>query len=176
MTRTQWLVQTAVMALFSILGGAAAVWLMPGSHPVQAQSGPLVTVSELRLVDPSGHARVVLSLLRGQPRLIMLDNDGEFRMELGLGDQGEPLIWMRDANGKTRASLGLAPGGRPALILKDKTGRDRLAVWQEEGETGLALADSAGRPRAGLALKKEDTPRLDLYGPDGKALFSAPSQ
>jgi hypothetical protein len=188
-----WVLLVAALAGFS--GGAVSNWFF--QTPVQAGNSNLITAGELRLVDDSGRTRALLSLLRGKPRLIMTDDHGEFRIELGLGPDGEPTLWLRDREGKARGRLSLSvigspglefidPGGRsrctlsldeqgdPSLFLRDAQGRDRLALWEEKEKLGLALADPKGRPRAGLALKDGENPSLTLYNDQGQVLWHAP--
>ena len=195
MNRKQFLLVLLVTALFGFSGGAASNWLL--QTPVQAGSSNLITAGELRLVDNTGRTRALLSLLRGKPRLIMTDDNGEFRIELGLGPDGEPTLWLRDRDGKSRGRLSLSvvgsPGlefmdrrgrsrctlgldeqGDPSLFMRDAEGRERLALWQEKEELGLALADPKGHPRAGLALKDGEKPSLALYNSQGQVLWYAP--
>ncbi|MEW6261583.1 MAG: hypothetical protein AB1641_00770 [Thermodesulfobacteriota bacterium] len=179
-----------------VLLGAALTRPCLSSAQAQGQHLGLVTASEIRLVDEAGRTRALFSLLRGKPRLMLMDDRGEFRMELGLGPAGEPALWLRDQEGRTRGQLSLAAGGpalrlfdaqgksraavalnqkgEPALIMSDGAGQDRLALWQEKDESGLALADAEGRPRAGFTMKKNDRSTLAFYSPEGKVLWSAP--
>jgi hypothetical protein len=52
----------------------------------------VLVAGELRLADESGRARLSLTLVRDKPRLFMLDDNGEYRLEMGLGSSGEPHI------------------------------------------------------------------------------------
>jgi hypothetical protein len=195
MSRRQFALTLVAVSFFGLVGGfLGARFQQPQAR---AESAGLVLASELRLVDDSGRTRALLSLLRGKPRFIMLDDNGEFRMEFGLGGAGEPQIWMRDregrvrtriflnetggpgirfldSDGKARTAFGLSQSGSPTLILRDESGRDRVALWQEEGELGLSLADSAGLPRASLAIK-QDRPSMAIYDTGGKPVWFAPS-
>ncbi|MBF0528130.1 MAG: hypothetical protein HQK55_02420 [Deltaproteobacteria bacterium] len=195
MTRLQFFMLLFVTAICSLLSGTLVNW---AAQPAPSQPTPtLLTTSELRLVDESGRTRALLSILRGKPRLILIDDNGEFRLELGLGQTGEPSIGLRDRDGKTkaqlflsasnqaglklfdasgrvRANLGLSSEGSPGLIMSDDAGKDRLALWQEKDEIGLALADSDNRPRAGLTMKKNDRSTIAFYDRDGKTIWYAP--
>lgn len=198
MNSKQFTITLIIMAFFSFFGSLAANFSVNPVAEAETGSEKTVTTSELRLVDERGRTRALLSLLRGSPRLIMTDEQGEFRLELGLGAQGRPVLSLRDQEGRPRttvsvqsggapvillnddqgrkrASLSLSADGSPALIMSDKSGKDRLAVWQEAGEQGLALADENGSPRAALALKSGET-SLAFYGRDKKLLWLAPSK
>lgn len=197
MTRKQYCLALVVLATAGLLGGLLSNWLW--STPAVADTSKMLTLNELRLVDEVGRTRALLSLLRGRPRLILSDQNGEFRLELGLEVDDQPEIVLRDQNGKARArfclngqggpelslsdnagrrraTLDLGRTGAPALILRDDLGQDRLAVWQEANEMGVALADGSGNPRAGLILGQDDTPSLAFYGPDRKVVWAAPGR
>ena len=183
------------IAAFSLAGGALSGLVMGRA---EAKPVPLVEASEFRLVDDYGRTRALMSLLRGRPRLMLLDEKGEFRIELGLDVDGGPSVWLRDEkgqsrlrlaltgegrpqvelsdnHGRARAAFGLRTGWYPSLILSDAQGRDRLALWQETEEIGLALADESGRPRAGFSLSDKSGGRLAFYDSAGRTLWAAPS-
>ncbi len=195
MNRSQFWLALVVIGLAGLVGGALSNWLLQSQ--AQAGTSKLLTGTELRLLDENGRTRALLSLMRGKPRLIMTDENGEFRIEIGMAAGGEPGLWLRDqdgrarigltlsnsgepnlhfmdAGGSKRAAIRLNSDGSPAFFLRDETGRDRIALWQETGELGLALADRKGRPRAGLALKEGKDPSLALYDRESRVLWFAP--
>ncbi|MBU2550212.1 MAG: hypothetical protein KKB20_17520 [Proteobacteria bacterium] len=197
MSRRQYLLSLAVLALSGLLGGGLSGWLF--QTPAQAGSSKSLTVEELRLVDGEGRAKALLSLLRGKPRLILIDQKGEFRAELGLEADGSPGLWLRDREGRNRAvlalaeegqpaltcsdpekrprlSLGLSGPGAPSLMMRDEAGQGRLALWQEKEELGLALADRAGRPRAGLVVKGDDQAQLVFHDQSMNMVWRAPPE
>jgi hypothetical protein len=170
-----------------ILGG-----FLSAPPAASADSREALVAGELRLADESGRTRLLLTLARGKPRLFMLDEAGEYRLEMGLGDKGEPHIWLRDQDGaskvqvaltpagrpafrladqkgRERAFLGLSAGGDPTMILRDAAGRDRLALWSDKREEGLALADKDGRPIAAFSAAEGGRGRLSFFGSDGTA-------
>jgi hypothetical protein len=190
--------------LFSFLAGfvgAAFHGSLWQAAPAKAQNPPdkaeqgALNVKELRLTDDSGRTRLLLTLVRNKPRLFMLDESGEYRLEMGLGDFGEPHIWLRDADGaskvqaaltakglpsftladqrgRDRAVLALSQEGEPALILRDPQGQDRVALWRKSGEEGLALADKAGKPLAALAVRDGEAPALMYFeGPQAYQVY-----
>ncbi len=177
--------------LCGLLGGLAAFWLVSAS-PASADGRKTLVAGELRLADESGRTRLLLTLVRGKPRLFMLDDAGEYRLEMGLGDAGEPHLWLRDqegaakvqvaltakgrpafrladAQGRERAILGLSDRGEPTMILRDEGGRDRVALWRDQREGGLALADGRGRPIAAFSAGEGARARLSFFGADGQA-------
>ncbi|MDR1545184.1 MAG: hypothetical protein LBU12_00405 [Deltaproteobacteria bacterium] len=173
-------------ALHGALAGAAA----------RAQGSDVLTTGELRLIDGAGRARLALALVREKPRLLMLDSEGEYRLEMGLGETGEPHIWLRDADGaakvqvaltakglpsftladqkgRVRAVVALSQEGEPTLLLRDPQGRDRVALWRDAQGAGLALADEEGRATAALNGPDGAAPSLTFYR-DGSAYRSLP--
>lgn len=177
--------------LAGLLGGLAGSWLMT-APPASADGQRALVAGELRLADDSGRTRLLLTLVRGKPRLFMLDDAGEYRLEMGLGEAGEPHLWLRDREGaakvqvaltakgrpafrladhrgRERAILGLSEAGDPTMILRDESGRDRLALWRDKKEGGLALADEQGRPIAAFSAAAGQPARLSFFKPGGPA-------
>lgn len=172
-------------------GGLAASWLTSAA-PASADNQRALVAGEMRLTDETGRTRLLLTLVQGKPRLFMLDDAGEYRMEMGLGAAGEPHIWLRDREGaakvqvaltakgrpafrladhrgRERVILGLSESGDPTMILRDEGGRDRLALWRDKKEGGLALADESGRPIAAFSAGTGAPARLSFFGEDGQA-------
>jgi|GEM_PF-2386524 len=177
--------------LGGLSGGLLSFWLSAPA-PAVADSRKTLVAGELRLADDSGRTRLLMTLVRGKPRLFMLDDAGEYRLEMGLGETGEPHIWLRDSDGaskvqvaltakgrpafrladqrgRERAILGLSENGDPTIILRDESGRDRLALWRDQKESGLALADSEGRPIGAFSAGEKGPARLSFFGANGEA-------
>jgi antitoxin (DNA-binding transcriptional repressor) of toxin-antitoxin stability system len=179
----------AALALAAgLMGGLAGSSLTAAPAKTEA----VMATGEMRLVDGNGRTRLLLTLVRDKPRLLMLDEAGEYRLEIGLGEAGEPHIWLRDREGaakiqaaltaqgrpafrlvdqkgRERAALGLSASGHPTMIFRDDKGRDRLALWREQKESGLALANGQGRPVAALIAGEDDRPRLTFFDDQGQA-------
>lgn len=180
------------MTVFAValLGGFSGTWLASPT-PAVANSLKVMEVEELRLTDHLGRTRLLLTLLRDKPRLFMLDDDGEYRLEMGLGMEGEPHLWLRDQDGAAKIQVSLTPTGRPAfrlldqkareratlalseagdptMILRNHKGQDRLALWQDSKETGLALADNQGNPIVALSAPDQEPARLSFFNETGQ--------
>ncbi|MDR2612135.1 MAG: hypothetical protein LBG06_04630 [Deltaproteobacteria bacterium] len=166
--------------IFSLASGRAEA--QDPARPQDPSARALVT-GELRLVDGSGRTRLLMTLVRGKPRLFMLDDAGEYRLEMGLGSDGEPHVWLRDSDGASKVQLALSARGLPSLTLADQRGRersvlalsregeptflmrdaegaDRVAVWRDKGTEGLALADAKGQPI--LLISARDGERAEI--------------
>ena len=199
MTRRQFVFLSVLTIISGLIGGAFSNWLLNDPVWAQGREAGLVTATEFRLVDDAGRTRALLSLLRGRPRLIMLGETGEFQMELGIDQENSPALRFRDPDGKPRVRLALASSGAPdlsfmdrsgndrsvlalsrdgapALRMNDEAGRGRVALWQEKGQLGLALADEKGLTRAHLALVEGASPTLAFYDEDQKAVWFAPEK
>jgi hypothetical protein len=184
-----------LLAGFAGAAGFSALGQAPEAR-AQAHGSRLLTAGELRLTDETGRTRLLLTLVRNKPRLFMIDNDGEYRLEMGLGDSGEPHVWLRDAEGaakvqmaltgkglpsftladrqgRERAVVALSQTGEPTLILRDPKGRDRVALWRDSKGEGLALADEQGRAVAALSVADGATPTLTIYK-DGQPFKTLP--
>ncbi|MDR2353453.1 MAG: hypothetical protein LBF22_09920 [Deltaproteobacteria bacterium] len=178
-----------VVAFLSGVSGGFLVNLWEKDAQAQSPPNPSQTAllaGELRLVDATGRTRLLMTLLRGKPRLLMLDDNGEYRLELGLGDTGEPHVWLRDSDGaskvqlaltskglpsitladqknRVRAILALSQEGEPTFLLKDRQEKDRVALFRNNNTEGLALADERGVPIASFSAVDGERPSFDIY-------------
>ncbi|MDR3154119.1 MAG: hypothetical protein LBW85_07610 [Deltaproteobacteria bacterium] len=173
----------AALAALCGAAGAFCFSLASGSAEAQDPGSRALVTGELRLVDETGRTRLLMTLVRGKPRLFMLDDAGEYRLEMGLGQEGEPHVWLRDADGASKVQLALSSRGRPSLtladqrnreravlalsregeptfLLRDAEGADRVAVWRGKDTGGLAFADSKGQPV--LLLSAKDGERAEV--------------
>lgn len=136
---------------------------MPGlSHP------PLVS-EEIRIVDPEGRPRLLLSAASGAPSVEFLGGDGAVGLRLALDvadrpcavlanprsdgpsaqleidDKGAHVKFDRPSGGS--AYLFLSNTGSAGVVLIDTQGTRRLAVTLSgSGEPGLERFDEQGRP------------------------------
>ncbi|MDR2349919.1 MAG: hypothetical protein LBF41_04745 [Deltaproteobacteria bacterium] len=174
--------QGEIAAAGSAPGGGPA----PGPAAKPNPGGSALVAGELRLVDETGRTRLLMTLVRGKPRLFMLDEGGEYRLEMGLGADGEPHVWLRDSDGaskvqlalssrgipsltladqnkKERAVLALSKEGEPTLIMRDNAGKDRVAIWRNKSAEGMALADKNGKPILMMSAEDGERAVFDIY-------------
>jgi hypothetical protein len=104
--------------------------------------------------------------------LIVTDEEGNVRAQLGISEEGRPRLDLVSKNGKLLASLASteAEGGTELrLNAKDGSPRVRLAV-QEKGEPRLDFTmEKDGRSLASLHLSSDGWPELQLKGKEGSA-------
>jgi hypothetical protein len=190
------LFKLAFVSLLAGFIGAALFSLLTSATAAKAQDPRILSTGELRLTDPNGRTRLLLTLVRDKPRIFMLDSEGEYRLEMGLGDTGEPHIWLRDSDGaakvqvaltakglpsftladqkgRDRAVVALSQAGDPTLILRDPQGKDRVALWHDKKGEGLALANEKGQAVAALSVQGSKSPSLTFFN-DNKAYQSYP--
>ncbi|MDR0355164.1 MAG: hypothetical protein LBJ64_05460 [Deltaproteobacteria bacterium] len=176
--------------MFGFLG-AGLFWFFAHAETAKAEDPSFLATSELRLTDDQGRTRLLLTMVRNKPRLFMLDNNGEYRLEMGLGETGEPHVWLRDSDGaakvqvsltgkglpsftladqkgRERAVMALSQSGEPTFLMRDPQGHDRVALWRDSKGEGLALADQKGQALAALSATDGQSPSLTFFN-EGKA-------
>jgi hypothetical protein len=176
----------AFLALLCGFCGAFLFDLLENDASAQNPGRNALLTGELRLVDETGRTRLLMTLVRGKPRLFMLDDNGEYRLEMGLGVSGEPHVWLRDSDGaskvqlalsargipsltladqskRERAILALSKEGEPTLIMRDKNSKDRVAVWRDAKTEGFALANADGNPILIMSAKDGEKADFQIY-------------
>ncbi len=185
------LLSSSLAFLAGLLGGLLGGFLA-GPTLAVADNKTALVAGELRLADANGRTRLLLTLVKDTPRLFMLDDAGEYRLEMGLGEGGEPHIWLRDKDGAAKVQVALTQKGRPAfrladqkgrdraifalsdqgeptLLMRDQSGKDRLALWHGAKEGGLALANAQAQPVAAFSVPEAKKGRLSFFDKKGKA-------
>ncbi len=178
------IIMVSLTFLAALGGGMIGAWF--SASPATANNQATLIAGELRLTDENGKTRLLLTMLREKPRLLMLDQNGEYRLEMGLGETGEPHIWLRDNDGAAKIQVSLTATGKPSLslsdhrgneraiwalsdegdptiIFKDRNNKDRIAMWYDEKNSGLALANKNGYPIASLSAKKNEAAKLLFF-------------
>ena len=136
---------------------------------MQAAPPPPVVTQEVRIVDASGHPRILLSAGDGTPTIVLLDVDGKPAMTARTDAAGRPAITLAnphadgpaaaleiddkgahvkfDRPGGASAYLFLNNAGGSGTVLIDAKGKRRLvATVAADGTVALDRLDTAGRP------------------------------
>jgi len=121
MNKRQYAVMLALAVVAGLLGGMVSNFLFVGT-PVFAQKTPqvaeVIRAGRFEVVDKDGKVRALLSLVDGEPGLLLRDKDGKGGVGLALGGAGRGSgLSFRDKDGKR--SVMLAPGadGEPLPFL-----------------------------------------------------------
>jgi hypothetical protein len=155
------------LILLALVGAGAALvaaaWIgTPGK--VLAETGAkapnVVRANEFILEDAKGKTRATLVAAKDGPALRLLDENGNVRATLTALKEG-PGLCLFDENGKFRATLGALKDG-PGLCLFDQNGK------------GRAVLGAGTRTMPGGRVMTYPESSLFLFGPDGKAIWSAP--
>jgi len=133
----------------------------------------------------------------GMPRFAFEKSSGEPLLELGVMDGRFPVFFLRNDKGERRLGMVVADGGSVGIGLYDRGKRDRCMLsLRRDGHPQITLKDDKGKVRASITLDDEGTCALDLlnrkeqerivfqvdaqgqadaavFGPDGKATWSA---
>ncbi|HUW82653.1 MAG TPA: hypothetical protein VMZ31_07625 [Phycisphaerae bacterium] len=173
------LVRTTVPALVAgVIGGVASTWVVSGSATSFAStSAPVcpstttnqasttrpaaIAASQFALTDDAGNTLATLAVdAAGQPRLVLRSQCGTSRIELGVFS-----ILSEDPD--SAADDKIDPYPFVALYHKDNA---RVMLHFD----GLELQDEKGATRVSLGMGRGGLPALELFGPDGWPLWTAP--
>lgn len=100
----------------------------------------------LRIVEPNGKERIVLTAVPGVPDMTFLDPSGESRLTLDIANDHKPVMSVSDiAKGKGRLVLGI-----------------------EDGSPNVQLYDRDGKRRVTLGVPKDTGALIRTYDADGK--------
>lgn len=137
---------------------------MPGScHP------PLVS-EEIRIVDPEGRTRLLLSAAGGAPTVAFLDDDGAVGLRLALDAAGRPSAVL--ANPRSDGpSAQLEIDDKGAHVKFDRPGGGSAYLFlSNAGSAGVVLVDNQGTRRLAVTLSASGEPRLERFDDQGRPL------
>ena len=92
-------------------------------------------VETVRIVEPNGRERIILTAVPGVPDMTFLDPSGHTRLTLDIADDDKPMLVVSESGqAKGRLTLGIE-NGSPMLQLYDRDGvrRVMLGVPKEIG-------------------------------------------
>jgi len=111
----------------------------------------------------------------GSCGLYVLDTSGRERGGLESLSVGGVSLLMRDDAGRVRTQMGVDAQNMPSAILLDNGGGRRIGmVIDQDGSPMLEMQDDRARPRFQLSTAFDGTPRLELLREDGGEAFRAP--
>ena len=85
-------------------------------------------VETLRIVEPDGTDRIVLTAVPGVPDMTFRDPGGQTRLTLDIADNNRPVLVISESGkAKGRLELGIE-NGSPALQLYDRDGVKRVTI------------------------------------------------
>lgn len=122
---------------------------MPDAPP------PIIT-QEIRIVDPAGEPRLILSAASGTPSVVLLGNDATPKARLALDADGRPSLVLSnpDGNGPVAA---IEIDDKGAHVKFDRPGGASSYLFLNTGGgSGLVLIDGTGKRRVSVVV-----------GPDG---------
>lgn len=136
---------------------------------MQAAPPPVVT-QELRIIDPEGNDRIVMSAAGGAPQIKMMRPDGHDGLAITLDGAGRASISLANP---------LATGPKAALEVDDKGahvkfdregGASSYLFLNNEGASGVVLIDSQGVRRLNITLDAAGTVAITRFDAQGRAL------
>ena len=176
----------AAVLFTSFLGGVCGGALVASSGvTVRAQGAPIVTTTQLNLVDSDGRLRAVLAG-RDERRMASLsfyDSAGQVRGLIGIDESDVPLVRLLDQAGQSRLNAlvqdgdGLVvvgdeaahggvfgtAGGRPLLSFFE-TGQSRVRLQvASDGSSSLRLFDGDGRQSITMTVDASQAPLMMLH-------------
>jgi hypothetical protein len=112
-------------------------------------------VRSLTLVDDSGRQRAFLGVISGTTSLLLVgdqrsvlrfaEREVNFRLGIGILEDGSSGLELTDLDGRERASLRLRASGAVSFALRDRNGNVRGSFdVPPEGNPSLVLFDSQG--------------------------------
>lgn len=136
---------------------------------MQATPPPVIT-QEVRIVDTTGHERLVLSATDGQPSIKMLRRDGAEALAVALDEAGRPSIKLSNpAQGGPTAAIEVDAKG--AHVKFDREGGASSYLFlNNQGGSGVVLIDSQGHRRLNITLDSAGTVEITRFDGAGRAL------
>jgi hypothetical protein len=85
-------------------------------------------------------------VLRAQS-IELVDQRGEVRLQLHLGEDGSGNLRIKDGNGKVRVKLGTSAAGSTGLLLMDQSVEPTLSLHAGKSGTSITLVGGEGNRR-----------------------------
>lgn len=115
-------------------------------------------------------------------KLVIKDDEGVVRAELGCDDDGATLFILRDVFGNSRVRISVLGNGDTRVMLGHAAGE--LGVWlgvSHDGVTSMGVASEDDRKKTALILAPDGHPELvlserDSEGPAQVFVFPGPEE
>lgn len=137
-------------------------------------------------MDRSGMPRITFENSQAQPLLelvmiedkypafVMSDAKGRRRLGMVITDTGVVVLSFYDTKKRGRCTITVDGDGIPQIALKDDKGNVRaIFVLDDKGTCGLGLLNSQSQGRIVFQVDAEGQAEAVVFGPDGKATWSA---
>ncbi len=160
-----------------LIGGRIPSLLLIG-RPVFAERAPVqkvIETQELRIVDEAGNTYAEFSGREGKPHLSFYDQNGKFRIGLGLvpsTDIGEMVLSFYNQDGEPRVNLRVLPSGHTYLTVYDQDSNERIALGLGDNPYLLFL-DPDKKSRISMAVNRDGSPMLTFRDSQGTPVWSA---
>jgi hypothetical protein len=163
-------------ALSTWLTPGGAAWAqnsLPPAYPMAAVPSE-VRAERFALVDATGRGRAALEIVEeGDAAFRIFDERGKPRIVVRM-QYDQPQILLLDEAGVQRVNLGLGwdePG--PGLTLSDSSGRGQIELCSLDGYPMFWLSRD-GHGGAMLDIPHDGTPEFTINTEDGDVLWRAP--
>ena len=161
-----------------VVGGVASTWVASG-----AATGIASTVSAARPNTTTTQAATTWPTAIAASQFALTDDAGNPIATLAVDAAGQPRLVLRSQCGTSRIELGVfsilsedpdnAAGDKvdpyPFVALYNKDNARVMLHFD-----GLELQDEKGATRISLGMGRGGPPALELFGPDGWPLWTAP--
>ena len=132
-----------------------------------------ISGTSFSLVDAAGRIRAKLSVVDGAPALVLLDEQNQTRLRVGLSAQGLPHVFL----------LGI-PDAEPTLkiecdplgghVLLNNGGKQQSYLFlKNTGASGLVLFGANGQRQAELLVDPAGSPRWTLWDSSGQVIAAS---
>lgn len=131
---------------------------------------PPVVTQELQIVDSQGHLRMLLSAKSGVPIIEILNKNGKSSAVITLDTADRPSVKLSNPNiSGPNASIEIDDKG--AHVKFDRPGGASAYLFLNNlGGSGTVFLDTSGVRRLDALVAPDGTPKIERFGPDGKAL------
>jgi len=104
--------------------------------------------------------------------LELVDDAGRRRASLQLYDNEMPNLRLYDANRCERIVIGLGKKDSPHFAMLDQTAKTLIGIEVfEDGDAGIAIHDSTGKPAVYLQSSKSDGGSAAIFNADGECVW-----